>query len=60
MYSKGSTTCTCVGRDGRRKNAYPTREGAQRVADYLWEQRRVRLRVYQCDCSGAWHLTSDV
>lgn len=54
-------TCPyCVGRDGRQKRAYRTRDEARDAAAYIYRCRGVRLREYQCDDTWRWHLTSDL
>lgn len=54
-------TCPyCVGRDGRPKNAYGSREEAREAAAHALRRRGVELREYQCEDTWRWHLTSDV
>lgn len=54
-------TCShCTGHDGKPKRRYRTEEEAQRTADHVERCRGVRLRVYRCEWSGGWHLTSDL
>jgi hypothetical protein len=50
----------CTGRDGRPKRLYSSEEEARRTARHVERTRGVRLRVYQCDWTWGWHLTSDV
>ena len=52
-----SSYCTCVGSDGRSKDAYRTYRDAARRAEILREETRVMLSVYECHDSGLWHLT---
>jgi hypothetical protein len=40
------------------KNAYETELGAERRARIIEQEQYVRLRVYECPVSYAWHLTS--
>lgn len=42
------------------KRSYPseeTAETAEKVANHVWCERRVSLRVYFCDRCALWHLT---
>lgn len=50
--------CSCTGRDGQYKDTYRTREDAQRRADLVFAESRVRLRVYRCRSGTGWHLTA--
>lgn len=38
------------------KNCYDKR-GAETARNKRWREDHVRLRIYQCDDCGAWHLT---
>ncbi|MDA0712271.1 MAG: hypothetical protein O3B73_18895 [bacterium] len=48
---------TCTGTDGRLKEAYQSREDAQKRADILGREQGVALSVYPCDHGNGWHLT---
>lgn len=48
----------CVGRDGRPKALYDSREAALRRAGILERERGVSLHAYECPEREGWHLTS--
>lgn len=53
-----STACKlCTGTDGKPKEAYRSREDAQRRADILRREMGADLKVYQCEHGSGWHLT---
>lgn len=39
------------------KNKY-SKATAQKACDRIGRKEGIRLRIYQCDLCGAWHLTS--
>jgi hypothetical protein len=39
------------------KRAYPSEPHADSVANRVWCERKVSLRVYWCDGCSGWHLT---
>ena len=54
------TSChisSCLDSNGRPKQAYRTKEDAERRAQILFEEKGKRLFVYQCDICGEYHLT---
>lgn len=54
---KLSTRCACVDSNGHEKDAYPTREEAQKMAD-IRSKDGVHLTVYECPEGNGYHLTS--
>ena len=50
----------CTDRNGRAKRLYPTEDDARRTAAHVQQTRGVELRVYQCDYTWGYHLTSDL
>ena len=50
----------CTDRHGNPKRLYPTWEDAERAAGYILSTRGVELRIYECDHSWGFHLTSDL
>lgn len=54
--TRASPCTACVGRDGRPKARYDSKEAAARRLEILCRERHVSLRVYQCPYGG-WHLT---
>jgi hypothetical protein len=54
--TRASTCTACVGRDGRPKARYDSKEAAVRRLEILRQERHVSLRVYPCP-HGGWHLT---
>ena len=50
----------CNGRDGRPKRAYQSASEAAETVVHVFRTRGVALRVYECERSWSWHLTSDL
>ena len=50
----------CTDRNGKPKRLYPTTDDADRAATHVRRVRGVELRVYPCDWSWGYHLTSDL
>jgi len=48
----------CTDRNGRSKRLYPSSEDAHEIAAHIFRERGVQLRVYRCDQTGGYHLTS--
>ncbi|MBT3602837.1 MAG: hypothetical protein HOE48_24005 [Candidatus Latescibacteria bacterium] len=49
----------CTGTDGKFKEAYQSREDAQKRANILQEEQGVTLGVYACEHGNGWHLTKE-
>ena len=47
----------CLGSDGKPKNRYFTYADAESARLYSERMSGIRLRVYQCDICGYFHLT---
>jgi len=56
-YTPNETCDYCTSRARVPKKLYSTEEAAQKRADCLWDERRVRLDVYPCPHQDGWHLT---
>ena len=48
----------CTGKDGKPKDAYQSRDDAERRADILRKEQGATLKVYACEHGNGWHLTS--
>ena len=48
---------SCTDSYGRRKDLYETKEGAELRAEILYEEKGMRLTVYECPNNRGWHLT---
>lgn len=48
---------TCLDSDGKPKHAYPTRETAEKRAEIIFQEKGIKLSVYQCGSCHEWHLT---
>ena len=60
MLNLWSNHSDCLDRNGSPKKRYYSLSEAQDVAQYLFEMKGLRLRVYQCNKCGYYHLTKDV
>ncbi|MFT5368454.1 MAG: hypothetical protein ACI8V2_003420 [Candidatus Latescibacterota bacterium] len=49
----------CTGTDGRFKEAYLSKEDAQKRATILHQEQGVVLGVYACEHGNGWHLTKE-
>ena len=49
--------CSCTDSKGQPKDLYASEEFAQKEADVLAIQKRVKLKVYACPDSSGWHLS---
>jgi len=47
----------CTGRDGAPKALYETYDDAKRRANIIYQERGVRLDVYECRYDNGFHLT---
>lgn len=52
--------CTCCGKDGKKKNLYPTEDDAMSVAAWRSQVLKKPLRVYWCPYGKGYHITSNV
>lgn len=52
-------SCGCLGKDGRPKRLYETRELAEENAAYRGRLTGVHLNVYECPCGCGYHITSN-
>lgn len=57
LVQKLSSCCSCVDSNGRAKDAYPSQEEAQKMAN-IRAKAGVHLAVYKCPEGNGWHLTS--
>lgn len=51
--------CSCCGKDGKRKNLYPTEPEAMVVAGERRFATGITMHVYRCPEGGGWHITSN-
>lgn len=51
--------CSCCGKDGKRKNLYPTESEAMVVAGERRFATGITMHVYRCPEGGGWHITSN-
>lgn len=49
--------CSCTDSKGQPKDLYASEEFAQKEADALAIQKRVKLKVYSCPDDCGWHLS---
>ncbi len=47
----------CNGGDGKPKALYETYDGAKRRANIIYQERGIRLSVYECRYDNGFHLT---
>jgi len=47
----------CTDSNGRQKDLYETKKGAELRAEILYEEKGMRLTVYKCPTNKGWHLT---
>lgn len=47
----------CLDSNGTPKHAYQTRADAERRAEIIFQEKKIRLYVYHCDDCGYYHLT---
>ncbi|MBR6200072.1 MAG: hypothetical protein IKQ61_07425 [Spirochaetales bacterium] len=47
----------CYDSIGQLKQAYSTRESAEKRARIIFEEKGIKLNVYHCSECGEWHLT---
>jgi hypothetical protein len=50
----------CTDRNGRSKKLYQSHLEATKTAEYIHRERGVQLRVYRCNYTSGFHLTSDL
>ncbi|MBN2695160.1 hypothetical protein JXR93_10915 [bacterium] len=52
-----SITCQCKDEKGNFKQLYPTKKIAEQRANIIFEEKGIKLNVYECEYSNGWHLT---
>ena len=51
--------CSCCGKDGTKKNLYPTEYDANEVASERTFATGLTMHVYRCPEGDGWHITSN-
>ena len=49
--------CRCKDGNGIPKTLYEEHSEAERVKNYVYGERKVRLRIYACSAGDGWHLS---
>jgi len=49
----------CTDSNGKHKELYETEDAASRRAEIIFEEQKIKLKVYPCPHQKGWHLTKN-
>ena len=50
----------CLDSNGKQKQAYETKEAAEKRAEIIFNEKNIKLKVYKCDDCKYYHLTHKI